>query len=430
MSRYAHILAEITNTPLMVTPAKADAVLAVLHRRLGTDYLLVDDRRAEAPPVLAAEARRVGRRSAGTAGDSIAVVDVIGSLVHRGSNNFGSGLRSYMGIKKDVETALADPEVGGIILDIGSHGGQSEGCLALARWLREASAAKPIIGIARESAYSAGYALLSGCSEAYMTPDGGAGSVGVILVHANQEKFNEKIGVQYTIIYSGARKADFNPHSALGEEAYTKLQAMVDDGRRRFAEVVAAHRKMSIDAVLATEAGIYFGQEAVDVGFVDGLMTWEQTVGRMRELMAGGNTRSAMRAEANKTEDNMTLTERFEALIKGNAEEASAALAELGYVEAASAEAAARQAGVDEGVQLGAGRAVEVIQACRLGGLSLEQAERMIGEGLDGKAAQDMALRLRAAESDKQRVTSTVTDTTRSGKHPLIAAAESLAGNA
>ena len=305
--------------------------------------------------------------------------------------------------------------------------------MALSRWIREAAAVKPIIGIARESAYSAGYALLSGCSEAYVTPDGGVGSIGVILVHANQAGLNEKLGVQYTIIHSGARKADFSPHAALSDEAIERLQTMVDDGRQRFAEMVAAHRGLGVDKVLATEAGLYFGQDAVKAGLVDGVLSWEETVARMRELMAGrGNSsKSAMTAGAQDStmdvEDDgmsMTVKERFAALLEGNAEEAPAALAELGYVKAAEAEAKAREEGTKAGLAAGLAQAVDVVQACRLGGIGLEPAEQMIGKGLDGKGAAQEALALKAAASGKEKVNSTITDGTRTGKHPLVAECE------
>lgn len=94
----------------------------------------------------------------------------------------------------------------------------------------------------------------------------------------------------------------------------------------------------------------------------------------------------------------MTLKRRFEALIIQNPKLALDALAELGYVQPKKTREYefAREIGLKMGVKDGMERALAIIKACREGGLDLQQAEKMINEGMDLNAAMETIARLRA----------------------------------
>lgn len=65
---------------------------------------------------------------------------------------------------------------------------------------------------------------------------------------------------------AGAHKNDFSPHHPLSDEAKAELQAEVDRLYGLFVEHVTAMRSLNADAVRATEAGLYFGANAITAG--------------------------------------------------------------------------------------------------------------------------------------------------------------------
>ena len=74
-------------------------------------------------------------------------------------------------------------------------------------------------------AFSAAYLLASAAERVYAGRTSGLGSIGVIVSHLDVSASDEKLGYKYTIIHAGARKADFNPHEPLSEEARAVIEA-------------------------------------------------------------------------------------------------------------------------------------------------------------------------------------------------------------
>jgi capsid assembly protease len=61
--------------------------------------------------------------------DGIAVIEIAGVLIHRGSwIGQSSGQTSYEGIAAQIEAAASDPAVRGLALEIDSFGGEVAGC--------------------------------------------------------------------------------------------------------------------------------------------------------------------------------------------------------------------------------------------------------------------------------------------------------------
>ena len=76
-------------------------------------------------------------------------------------------------------------------------------------------------------------------------------------------------GFRTTTVYAGAAKNDFNPHETLKDGARRTLQAEVDRVYRLFVHTVARNRGLTADAVRATEARLFFGEDAVAAGLAD-----------------------------------------------------------------------------------------------------------------------------------------------------------------
>ena len=256
-----HLASRLYGTPLLLARSKLDIILSVLGERIGWP----DATAAVAMPVART---RIDARLDANAG--IAVIPVVGSLVRRTIGlDPASGFTSYTDITDLVDAALADPGVEGILLDIDSPGGEAGGVFELGERIRAADAMKPIWALASDSAFSAAYAIGSAASRLTVTRTGGVGSIGVIAMHVDQTARDTQQGYRYTAITAGDQKSDFSPHEPLDPHAHARLQTEVDRLYGIFLAHVAAMRALDVDAVRATQAGIYFGQDAVTVGLAD-----------------------------------------------------------------------------------------------------------------------------------------------------------------
>ena len=140
---------------------------------------------------------------------------------------------------------MADEDVSQIILNIDSPGGEVAGAFDLADLIYQARGTKPILAIANESALSAAYLIASAADKVYLTRTASVGSVGVMALHVDQSKAEEKIGLKYTAIYAGARKNDFSPHCPLSDEAFAAATEKVNATYDLFVKTVARNRGIS-----------------------------------------------------------------------------------------------------------------------------------------------------------------------------------------
>lgn len=256
-----HLASRLYGTPLLLARSKLDIILSVLGERIGWPE-------ATASVALPVSRTRIDTRPDANAG--IAVIPVVGSLVRRTLGlDPASGFTSYTDIADLVDAALADPGVEGILLDIDSPGGEAGGVFELGERIRAGDALKPIWALASDSAFSAAYAIGSAASRLTVTRTGGVGSIGVIAMHVDQTARDTQQGYRYTAITAGDQKSDFSPHEPLDPHAHARLQTEVDRLYGIFLNHVATMRAVDVDAVRATQAGIYFGQDAVTVGLAD-----------------------------------------------------------------------------------------------------------------------------------------------------------------
>jgi signal peptide peptidase SppA len=192
------------------------------------------------------------------------------------------GMTSYEKIREGIEKALMDEKVETILLDIDSPGGEVNGLFDLADFIYNARAQKKIIAIANDDAYSAAYAIASSAEKVFITRTSGIGSIGVIASHIDQSGFDEKQGIKYTTIFAGSRKNDLNPHEPITSESLESLQEEVNRLYGMFVKLIARNRNLSTLAVKSTEAGLYFGQNAIEIGLADGITTFFEFINQHR----------------------------------------------------------------------------------------------------------------------------------------------------
>ncbi|WP_341823081.1 S49 family peptidase [Wolbachia endosymbiont (group A) of Clivina fossor] len=204
-----------------------------------------------------------------------AIIAIHGILTKKpGAFDVFLGMTSYEQIEEQITQALADSSIETIILEIDSPGGEVNGIFDLADFIYESRAKKRIVALANDDAYSAAYAIASSAEKIFLTRTSGVGSIGVIASHIDQSGFDEKQGIKYTTIFAGSRKNDLNPHEPMTSESLGSLQKEVDRLYEMFLQLIARNRGLSIEKIRSTEAGLYFGEKAVEIGLADGVTTF------------------------------------------------------------------------------------------------------------------------------------------------------------
>lgn len=271
---YPHLADRLFGTPIAIEPRKLGAILSALGPRLGLDTAGLD----ALPSPAAAETR-----DPLSVVNGVAVIDVFGSLVHRGSfMDAMSGLSSYDDLAGDLAAALADSSVDSILLRIDSGGGECSGVFDFADAVFAARSVKPVVAIAEDMACSAAYLIGSAATSFYATQSATVGSIGVVMAHVDTTRADAMEGVTVTQFHAGARKIDTSPHKSLDAGAIAALQGHVDSFYGLFVSAVARNRGISAAAIESTEAGVFIGSEAVTLGLVDGISTFASLLGDMK----------------------------------------------------------------------------------------------------------------------------------------------------
>ncbi|MBS9571544.1 S49 family peptidase [Morganella morganii] len=261
-----HLAQKLFNTPLAIHPQKAEVIVSSLTERLGITQI----RSAMMEDDDEYFSRKARKDSGYDVLEAIAIIPVYGTLVQKlGTLRPYSGMTGYDGIRRVFLTAVNDPEVKGICLDIDSPGGEVAGCFDLVDLIYAERGKKPIHAILSENAFSAAYAIASAADKIYVPRTGGVGSVGVIVIHCDWSQRIKDDGLKVSIITYGNRKAESNPYVALSDEAQAAIQHDVDEMGRLFVSTVSRNRGLSETVIRNTQAACYLAAEGVQMGLAD-----------------------------------------------------------------------------------------------------------------------------------------------------------------
>ena len=368
MTNLPHIASRVFHTPLMIDSKKLAAILAVLAPRLGLEPPAVE-------AALLSEQR--SRKPYAVTDAGIAVIEVSGSLVNRASGmDSQSGLTSYEQLGNEILDAATDPQVRGILLRFDSYGGEANGAWDVAGLIEEAARMKPVWASVDDWALSAGYLLASAADRIWVTRTGGVGSVGIIAMHVDQSGWDAANGLRYTTIFAGRHKNDFNPHEPLSDGAREVLVAEINRLYGMFVDAVARRRNLSAEAVRATEAGVFYGEEGVARGFADRVGTFRDALAAMTESLS----------KPKFTKGGISVSESTQAAVNPP------------VPDLAAIEAEARRRGFAE--------AAEIAALCKIAGRPALAGD-FIARGLSVQDVRNELLAMRA-EADKEEIISHV----------------------
>ena len=270
MSKFSHLSSLVFNKPLMVTQDYAETIAVVLSDRLNLD---VEGLQIKSD----AKDQRVATTNKG-----VAVIPIVGSMSHRSTGiEAMSGMTSYSTLQKQFEAAFNDPNVGSILMDIDSPGGSVAGAFDFRDYLMSKKGTKPVYALARDAMCSAAYLIGSTADKVYATQTARVGSIGVVAMHTDASGKMEKEGLKPTFISAGKFKTAGNPYEKLEGEKLKYLQDSVDESYDMFINAVADARGIDKKAIRDTEARVYGGKKAVEIGLADGIRTYESVIAEM-----------------------------------------------------------------------------------------------------------------------------------------------------
>jgi len=219
--------------------------------------------------------------------DGVAVIPITGPIF-RYANLFTeiSGATSTQVLATDIRSAIDNPYVTGIALDINSPGGEATGINELANLIYMARDKKPIVAYAGGSMSSAAYWIGSAASEVVADATAIIGSIGVVMSYLDTSKRDEKSDVRrIEIVSSSSPDKRLDPNTDAGR---AKVQAMVDALADVFIGAVAKHRRTTPEKVASDfgRGGVMVGAQAKAAGMIDRIGSLETVIaelaGRLR----------------------------------------------------------------------------------------------------------------------------------------------------
>ena len=305
MSKFSHLSSLVFNRPLMVTQDYAETIAVVLSDRLDLDV-----------EGLQIKSEAKDQREASTTAKGIAVIPIIGSMSHRATGiEAMSGMTSYATLQKQFDAAFNDPNVGSILMDIDSPGGSVAGAFDFRDYLMSKKGTKPVYALARDAMCSAAYLIGSTADKVYATQTARVGSIGVVAMHTDASGKMEKDGIKPTFISAGKFKTAGNPYEKLEGEKLKYLQDSVDESYDMFINAVADARGIDKKVIRDTEARVYGGKKAVEIGLADGIRTYESV---LAEMSAPNFTNQGIKMENVDTEKLETLEAKVTKLSSDN----------------------------------------------------------------------------------------------------------------
>lgn len=267
-----------------VTPEAVEAARAAMRADLGPQGADPD----------ADEAQSSSRRQTAkpyNVADGIAYVQVAGLLTKRPDCMawlMGMPNTTYIGLRRTLSLADADPEVQSKKLVVDSPGGGVSGCFDAADDILKGK--KPTDVYVQDECASGAMLLAAGARHVSSNKNAIVGSVGVYTTLTDSSKMNANIGRQVHVVKAGRHKAIGVPGAPVEEPQLQQVQKGVDSVHSLFLRHVAIARHGMTAAKLASiaDAGVYIGQEAVKAGLVDNVESMEQSHKRSVRLNSEG----------------------------------------------------------------------------------------------------------------------------------------------
>ena len=280
------IATELFNRPLLVEASRLDAMAAYVLSRKGFDITVPDQPK---PMAFSGSDTAVWNDNGYYIDGGVAIIDMIGTMVHRGGFMQAlSGITSYSKISRRFQRAMNDSQVNAIFINADTPGGSVNGAFDLSDLIYESRDVKPVYTLAVDCLCSAGILIGSSAEKVYATQTGQIGSIGVVMKHMDISKWNAKTGINSTYIYAGDRKIDGHPDAPLSKEVMALFQVEVQKLYSMFTSVMGRNIDLTEQEVIDTQAAVYLGSDAVDIGLAVEITTSDKLLEEMKTQFGAG----------------------------------------------------------------------------------------------------------------------------------------------
>ena len=220
---------------------------------------------------------RIASRVAGSVlpAYNVAEVAVEGPITRDGSGVLPtrSGGTHADDVVEQIERAGDDRAVRALVLKLNTPGGEVVPSDDIRRAAMDFDG--PTVAYATDTCASGGYWIASGCDELWARDASVVGSIGVIGSTVNASALAEKVGLSYERFAAGEFKDAGTALKEMTDDERAYLQGLIDDFYDDFVERVAEGRNLEPAEIRDTEARVYLGEEAHELGLVDHLGTRE-----------------------------------------------------------------------------------------------------------------------------------------------------------
>jgi capsid assembly protease len=271
---HLRILTQIHDRPWAITSRALQTILGIVERDPSIDVEAVVARLGKPLENTGNNVRMYG---------PVAVLGVEGPIF-RHANLFTeiSGATSVELLSRDFHTALDNPMVSQIVLNINSPGGQVDGIAEFADMVRAATATKPVTAYIDGLGASAAYWIASATQRIVANESAFLGSIGVVATITDRRDAQERQGVRhYEIVSSQSpnKRADVRT-----DEGRAQLQEVVDALAEVFIGRVAQFRSTTPENVVGNYGGgkILVARKAIAAGMADHIGTFESHLAALR----------------------------------------------------------------------------------------------------------------------------------------------------
>lgn len=209
---------------------------------------------------------------------NLGVIHISGPLTNKSTGwEALCGGTSYESIKEDFE-ALLEAGTRTVAFMVESGGGEAYGMMDTGNYLRKLADENGvrIISYVDGLSASAAYGLTAISDEIISNKNSEIGSIGVLIRLMNDSKALEMEGYQRSFISAGTQKIPYSEDGSFRKEFLDDLQYKVDTLYTDFAEYVAEHRNLSVEAVRNTQANTFLAGDAIALGLADRILTQEE----------------------------------------------------------------------------------------------------------------------------------------------------------
>jgi protease IV len=219
------------------------------------------------------------------ASGTVAVIRLDGVIsADAGSGTFSTGGIDPLRAGDLLQEAEEDARVQAVVLRVNSPGGSPAASWEIYEAVQRLE--KPVVVSVGDAAASGAYYFASAADSIVASPHSQVGSIGVILQAVELEELFEKVGIGYTVLSRGEYKDLGAPNREMTEEEQEILLDRLDVIYERFiADVAEGREPLELEQVRELATGLtYSGEEALELGLVDRIGSFEDALDEAAEL--------------------------------------------------------------------------------------------------------------------------------------------------